>query len=375
MINVRILWTVILLTIAGSAASEMRELQNDTLRNVTAGTDNDHPADNANHAPGGIVVANGSAATVDETSEIVLDTDAQNSARGVNIVNASKSLVAQGVNIWDGNFLNTNAALDPTIDQSNMVVQSASTRSASVQNYERDSNSTETSTLSTTANNTDTVDLVSEVMVDTSHTVLGQNVNIGLGVGLAGRVGIDLGAATIDVGLSATSDIDIGIGVSGEIDLPWPLGTMTADGQLDMRIINSGEFNVNVETPPIQIDAIGAVCYTKLGVCTASADDNSTYSTSTTSDESFELDIRGALSVDQVRAEYIVIDESTLDVTSGHSIRLASGAQSNLAAVNAVNAVGSLVANGVNVSRTSLDGGDLAMPLNLSQRNIIIQGM
>lgn len=369
--NIRVLSAVVLLTVAGSATAEMRELKNETLNNITAGTDYDRD----NHAPGGTVVANGSSATVNENNEVVLDNDAQSAAKGVNVINAAKSLVGHGVNIWDGKFLDSSAALEPTIDQSNMVVQSAATRSASVQDYERDANSTELSTLSTTANNTDTIDLVSDVMVDTSHTVLGQNVNIGLGVGLAGRVGIDLGVANIDVGLAATSDIIIGMKVMGDVDLPWPLGTMTVDGQLDMRMITSGEFNVNIATPSIEIDAIGAVCYTKLGVCSASADDNSTYSTNTTSDESFALDIRGALSVDEIHAEYIVIDESTLDLTSGNSIRLATGAQSNLAAVNAVNAVGSLVANGVNISRTALDGGEITMPLNLTQRNVIIQGM
>jgi hypothetical protein len=360
---------------AGPAAAAVQELQDDTLGSVTAGTKSQGPAAQGNHESGGIIVANGSSASLDETSEVVLDSDAQASARGVNIVNAAASTVAQGLNIWDGQLQSGNLALDPTVEQSNMVQQSAATRSASVYDYQRDPNTMESSTINTTADNLDTIDLVSDVMVDTQHTVLGQNVNVGLGVGVAGRVGIELDEAEIGVGLAAESIIDIGVGVNGQINLPWPLGTMDASGQLDMVITNSGEFTIDVSTPPVNIEAIGAVCYTKLGVCTASADDNSTYQTSTTRDEQLTTDTRGALSVDRAKAEYLVIDESTLDVVAGHSLRLASGAQANLAAVNAVNAVGSMIANGVNVSRTTFDGADASMPLALSQRNVIVQGM
>lgn len=150
---------------------------------------------------------------------------------------------------------------------------------------------------------------------------------------------------------------------------------MEAGGELTMLIENEGSFTIDLSTPEISIDAIGSVCYTKLGICTAVADDNSTYATNTTSDEMFSLETQGALSVDRAEAEYIVIDESTLEIVSGNSLRLASNAQANLAAVNAVNAVGSLVANGLNVSRTGYEGTDVAATLHLTQRNVVIQGM
>jgi len=371
----RILSTVILLAVAGSATAEMRELQNETLDAVTAGTTDTDPTRYDHHAAGGTIVANGSAATVNESNEVSLEDTAQESAQGVNIVNASNALVAQGLNIWDGQFQSGGLAIEPVVEQSNLVMQSETSRSASLQGYQRDLSSMENSTLITTANNTDTIDLISDVMVDTSQTVIGQNLNVGLGVGLAGRVGIDLGPAVVGIGLTAESSIMANMDVTGEVDLPWPLGSMNVDGNMNMTMTNSGSFEVDVSTPAITIDAVGAVCYTKLGDCTAHADDHSTYQTNTTHDETHSLDTQGALSVDEIQAEYVVIDESTLEIVSGNSLRLASGAQANLAAVNAVNAVGSMVANGLNVARTTFDGAEVAMPLDLSQRNVVIQGM
>ena len=147
---------------------------------------------------------------------------------------------------------------------------------------------------------------------------------------------------------------------------------MEANGQLESSISNSGSVSIDVLTPAVSIDAIGSVCYTKLGICSAVSDDNSTYQTDSTRDETWTLDSSGALSVDEASAEYIVIDESSLDLVTGHSLTLASDAQSNLAAINAVNAVGSMVSNGVNVSRIQLDGGT-AMPGGLVQSNVVWQ--
>jgi hypothetical protein len=202
--------------------------------------------------------------------------------------------------------------------------------------------------------------------------VIGQSVNVGLGVGVAGRVDIELGAAEIGVDVEAQSLIETNVGVNGTINLPKPFGPMQANGNLDNTIDINGSVSFNVTTPPITVNAVGSVCYTKLGLCTASADDNSIYQTDATRDETHDLSIDGALSVNSAEAEYLVIDESTLDLITDHGVTLASGAQANLAAVNAVNAVGSMVANGVNVSRTQFDGSAL-MPVDLSQRNVVVQ--
>lgn len=360
----------VLLALSGTAAAEMRALTDEQLQIITAGSAG-HPAGSPGHAAGGMVVANASTASVDESHAVTLEESAQSGAQGVNLVNAADTLVAQGLNVWDGQFQG-DAPSEATVDQSNLVVQTETTRSATLVGYQRDANELATSTVSDTTSNLDTIDLVSDVNVDTSHQMLGQQVNVGLGVGVAGRVGIDLDAASIDFGLEAESRLETSVGVNGTINLPRPFGPMETNGNLDSTIVNSGSVTLNVDTPPVTIDAIGSVCYTKLGICTASADDNSTYQTDTTHDEAHSREVAGAVSLQGVEAEYVVIDESSLELVSGQTLTLASGAQSDLSAVNAVNAVGSMVANGVNVSRTGVDGS--TMPAALSQRNVVIQG-
>jgi hypothetical protein len=191
-------------------------------------------------------------------------------------------------------------------------------------------------------------------------------------VGLAGRVGVDLDAASIDFELGATSELHTNVDVNGTINLPRPFGAMEANGNLDSSIINSGSVSLNVDTPPVSIDAIGSVCYTKLGVCEASADDNSTYQTDTTHAETVNREVRGAVAMEGAQAEYVVIDDSSLELVSGQTLTLASGAQSGVTAMNVVNAVGSMVANGVNVSRTRVESGS-GLPAELSQRNVVVQ--
>jgi hypothetical protein len=357
---------MLLLAGYGSAAADMRPLNDEQLNTITAGS-----ADVA-HAAGGFAVANGSAATVDESNVLTLETEAQAGARAVNLVNTADALVAQATNIWDGRF-QAGGAGDTTVDQSNLVVQTQATRSAALAGYQRGVDETTNDTLNTTTSNLDTIDLVSDVSVDTNHQILGQSVNVGLGVGVAGRVGIELDAASIDVGLDVESRLETSVGVNGTINLPKPFGAMEADGQLDSEIVNGGSVHLNVDTPPVSIDAIGSVCYTKLGLCEATADDNSTYQTNSTHDETHAREVQGAVTLAGVGAEYIVIDESNLQLTTGHSLTLASGAQSNVTALNVVNAVGSLVANGVNVSRTVVESGAV-MPPVLVQRNVVIQG-
>lgn len=360
----------VLLTAVGTATADMRPLTDEQLHIITAGSAGEGAG--GTHAAGGMVVANSADASVDETNDLTLEQEAQSGAEALNLVNAADAFVANGVNVWDGQFQGT-APSEATVEQSNLVVQTEATRSATLLGYQREANVTESTSLATTTSNLDTIDLVSDVNVDTSHQMLGQSVNIGLGVGVAGRVGIELDAASIDFALEAESVLDTNVGVNGTINLPKPFGAMNSNGQLDSTITNGGSVSLNVDTPPVSIDAIGSVCYTKLGLCQASADDNSTYQTETTHDENWNREVQGGVAIDGIEAEYVVIDESSLTLSSGQSLTLASGAQSNLAAVNAVNAVGSMIANGVNVSRTGVEGAS-TMPATLSQRNVVIQG-
>lgn len=361
---------MVLIMAAGMAMSQMQPLSDEQLDVITAGSAAGIEG-TTNHAAGGFAVANASTARVDQQNEMRLESDAQANAEAVNVVNAADALVAQGLNVWGGDFQSAEA-LDATVEQSNLVVQTEVTRSATVAGYRRDANQFETSTLNSTVATLDTIDLVSDVMVDTTHQILGQSVNVGLGVGLAGRVGVDLDAASIGFEMAAESQLATNVDVNGTINLPRPFGAMQANGNLDSTITNGGSVTLNVDTPPVTIDGIGSVCYTKLGICEASADDNSTYQSETTHAETMSHEVQGAVALDGASAEYVIIDDSSLELVSGQTLTLASGAQSGLSAVNAVNAVGSMVANGVNVSRTEVQAGG-TLPASLSQRNVVMQ--
>ena len=89
-------------------------------------------------------------------------------------------------------------------------------------------------------------------------------------------------------------------------------------------------------------------------------------------DNSGAESVQAAFMLNDAQAEYIVVDESTIDVSAVYLVSLAGSAQSNLQAMNVVNAAGSAVANGINISRhtagtVSLEG----QKYNISQINNI----
>lgn len=80
---------------------------------------------------------------------------------------------------------------------------------------------------------------------------------------------------------------------------------------------------------------------------------------------------RSPFELNSAQAEYIVVNDSRLAVTTNSTLSLSGTAQSNLTAMNAVNATGSAVANGVNVARTGMLSGVNLLALN--QSNVINQ--
>ena len=90
--------------------------------------------------------------------------------------------------------------------------------------------------------------------------------------------------------------------------------------------------------------------------------------TSSTTDDQMSQQ-RGALAIEGIAAEYVVVDESSLMLDSQYSVTLSGDAQQGARALNLTNASGSLVSNAVNVSRTPTVGP----ALNLSQQNVVIQ--
>ncbi|NIV29238.1 MAG: hypothetical protein GWN58_06925, partial [Anaerolineae bacterium] len=113
--------------------------------------------------------------------------------------------------------------------------------------------------------------------------------------------------------------------------------------------------------PDLSFSAEGSACAVAMGSCTAQGTDSST--------SSGTRSVRSPFALYGAQAEYIVVDDSSLDAETDYSVLLASNAQQNARALNLVNAAGSVVANAVNVARTPTVGP----VLNLNQVNTIIQ--
>lgn len=346
-------------------------LADDALDAVTAGG-SDQPLQGS----GGAIVGNNSDATLVLTGTLELDGEAQSGANALNLVNSSESTVANGVNVWDGKLPEgamPGAKGEFEVAQENIVHQEQR-RVALLPSYERTGANESTSwtedsshaTASTSASATErraldtsgsTRDLFSTGEVDTAHLVLGQEVKGGKGFAAAGDLAIDFEAGQIDYRANAA------VGES----------------------VLSGEIRLILELPRFTIDLNGAGCAVALGSCNAEgtlAETSETYSdhsvleTSETMSETVETfvgsgsqDIRSPFSLEDAQAEYLVVDDSHLEVEANYGIALAGAAQSNLRALNAVNAAGSAVANAVNISRTPTLTAMASM--SLVQSNII----
>ena len=97
------------------------------------------------------------------------------------------------------------------------------------------------------------------------------------------------------------------------------------------------------------------------------ASDN--FAHSSTTNDTLALTYMGPTTIGSASAQNIAVDGSTITTNNTSSLSLAGSAESSAAGVNIVNAVGSMVANGVNIGFTSNMN---AMP-TLSQSNTIVQ--
>jgi hypothetical protein len=344
-------------------------LTDDTLDAVTAGTASAQPL-----ASGGAVVGNNSQAILNVTGTLNLSGEAQKGANGLNVVNSSESTVANGVNVWDGK-LDAAADADRTrfeVSQSNRVDQEQR-RVAFLPSYERsDVNRSKTWTEDSTHSASQTLDrstetrdvestattraLTSEGNVTTETTVAGQTIRGGRGIAGAGDLQVNFDGGDID------------LVIEGNI----------AD-------VLEGSIALNIGLPELDIAFNGGGCAVQMGSCegrgslnetSTNERDNSVIETeSSSSEESATFvgggteNVRSPFAIADAQAEYIVVDDSKIDVETNYGITLAGSAQSNLRALNAVNAAGSAVANGVNISRTPTVTGGQVMALN--QQNVI----
>ncbi|HEX6999289.1 MAG TPA: hypothetical protein VF322_14200 [Gammaproteobacteria bacterium] len=357
--------------LCGSAATAgPTPLSDAALDQITAGGGED-----ALQGSGGAIVGNNSQAKLLLTGTLDLAEEAQSGATALNLVNSSESTVANGVNVWDGKLPDEavpSATGQYEVAQKNVVHQEQR-RVALLPAYERtganesstwteDSSRTSSATLATTSEtraietSSSTRNLSSSGSVNTQTTVVGQTIQGGRGLAGAGDLGVEFDGGEIAFTANA--------GVGGVLE---------------------GELQLTIGLPEFTIDFAGGGCAVQMGSCEGigtleetaeTSSDHSVLESHESSEQSSETfvgggssEVRSPFHMADAQAEYIVIDDSTLDVESNYGITLAGSAQSNLRALNAVNAAGSAVANAVNVSRTpSLTA---TAGLSLVQQNVI----
>jgi len=379
-------------------------LDDSTLNQVTAGTsENTSPG-----GSGGAIIGNSSEATINQTGGVDLSGEVQSGANGLNIVNSAESTVANGVNVWDVNVDGANEdSGQMAVDQSNVIHQEQR-RSASMPNYSRPEadtfvevvrTGTETHNNSLDRNNniidyqalTGNETTESSAWVDTTikgganvgdDTLPRGNIDTNVGKGGAGAGIVSLG---VDGG-----EAQIGLAVGGTVIAHPDVVTELSDGTSDSyggMDVNGDDLSLygRLILPDVTIEINGAGCGVAMGSCGAGGK-TTDVSSNTTDNSIMDNEVatsvgnseftdnlteryRSPFALDNAQAEYIVVDDSSLAVNTTFNLTLSGSAQSNVKAMNVVNATGSAVANGINIARTSgLSNGGA---MDLKQSNVI----
>lgn len=395
--------SIVMATSAGVSA-EPKELDGYGLDVVTAGSASES---GANHVTGGLVVANGSMASMINDGTLELSSNAQEGAQALNLVNATQSRIANALNVWDGVLTNAQIGSELNVDQVNTIDQIEATRSASLGGYSRDASviDSEMLTADSTSNSRSFSD--TNAMVDTTQQVGGKIIDGGGnsssnggegGNGGGGGDGFSLGMPEVDVqvgkGIAGSGTIDIHVD-AGQIAYGFDIDTelnfaLKNDTSLNTKnalgatrgasnefetttdIKNNTNVDFSIDLPEVTFNIAGSACFVIAGKCAANGVQDSTLDTTESSTTTRVREERGAFILDEANAEYVVIDDSSLEVKSNYKVSLADGAQKNARALNVVNSAGSSVANGVNVARTNVDQG-ITSPLNLIQSNTVTQ--
>jgi len=140
------------------------------LDQITAG---DSDAGSSAQDLGGAIVAAGSEATITGSGAVTLEDSTQKGAQALNLVNASQSRVANGVNVWDGRLDTQNGATTLNVNQDNKVFQQGFATYASLSEYKRtDSNVWTSHTSSESSKSASSDSFTNDSMVDTKQNIL-----------------------------------------------------------------------------------------------------------------------------------------------------------------------------------------------------------
>lgn len=349
----------------------------------------------------GVVVGQTSAVVVSRNAGLDLSGEVQLGAKGLNIVNSTESAVANVVNIWDGSGVvategdnGTNSEVK--INQINNITQeqvSSSTLSGYVRSeadhsevLNRSASAGYESKFVDYHSATNRIEETRTTKIETDGKVntlfsfeFGDSVDfsghLGQGVAAAGYTEINFDGGSTDIAMGAS--------LKGQ-----KIASVTASGE-DFKATGNLAFATRVELPSFKLTLIGAGCGVAMGSCDASS---KTEETVTMNKYSHTLDIfedyraghssysevqtniyRSPFELKSARAEYIVIDNSTLELYSDVNLELSDSAQKDVRGLNLVNAIGSNVANATNVSKTAKFEGRKAT-LVLNQFNTVNHG-
>ena len=186
------------------------------LDRITAG---DSGAGSSSEDIGGTIVAGGSQATITNTGGVTLEGGAQSGAQALNLVNATQSRVANGVNVWDGQLDSHDAATELKVQQSNQVFQQGFASYASLSGYTRGPNTWTNYSSSETSKSSSSDSLTNNSSVNTNQSISSNGavttgggdsapsgntgLQIGQGISGTGKLNISVDAGSVNVGLSS----------------------------------------------------------------------------------------------------------------------------------------------------------------------------
>lgn len=393
-----------LLLCCGAAHAAPVTLDDREMDRVLAGTAPDS---------GGVVVGNSSTAIFRQAGGLSLNNEAQRGAKGLNLVNSNQSAVANTLNLWDGSGIaaargGMDGAPELEINQGNQITQTRS-GSGSLAGYSRPEadrseslhRSGQESAASRIVNILDTTDLSSRETRSVIEAVTSVNTDLkfgfgdllsfegklGQGVAAAGHIELQLDGGSADIAMTVGG----GIHPSGQIKPPDPLGIGLGDTGASFGIDLEADLSLVTRFVLPKLDVVfdGTGCAVAMGSC--SANSTSTRVTKEATDTSV-LEIRekhesgqsafreektssyrSPFALGSARGDYIVVDNSTLELDSDLSLELSDEAQKELKGMDVVNAIGSNVANATNIARTPRQiGGGAKLVLN--QFNIVNHG-
>lgn len=353
--------TALLLAFAMPVHAQPLALSDDELDGITAGQTSDHFAGAPHSARDTIVTGNSAAAIVESPSVIALGADAQTQVRAVALINSTDSGVANGSNVWSGRHSPMDWGAETAPAQSNLIVHEDRVSGYLADWQLAGGNHVRHHTESTHSEFSGGIvaEPISFFGTDDPETL-----QVSLGVALAGDVDLH----SDGFGVSFSADYATTLTVTTETTVRWRFlwwsGSRTRTSSTS--VTEEGGVSGSVSVAPFDLQASGVICHTLYGSCRPS---NTGSHISATQTEEARL-IPGRLQ--NASAGRIVMSDGHLLEIIDSSISLEGSAQSGATVAHAVNAAGSLAANGLNLAQ-GVSMTALPRAMNFRQHNSITQ--